>query len=94
MSFTLCPSCGKCIGELSTAYKILSLFFRLEQAKKKNALCPDKSIIMEGVFEPEEEILDALGLTNACCRMHTFTSREFTDINSLYSNEFDMNNEH
>ncbi len=90
MSFTLCPECGKCIGELSIAYKIISLFNRLEQAKKKDAMCPDKTILMEGNFEPEEEIeeiLDALGLDNLCCRTRIFTSREFTDIYSFYSSD-------
>lgn len=87
MSFTLCPECGKCISELSIAYKIISLFNRLEQAKKKDAICPDKAVLMEGIYEPEEHILDALGLNNLCCRTRIFTSREFSDIYSFYSSD-------
>ena len=87
MSFTLCPECGKCLGELVLAYKIMSLFNRLEQAKKTNIVCPDKAILMEGNFEPEEDILDALGLKKICFRSRIFTSREFNDIYSFYSND-------
>lgn len=87
MSFTLCPECGKCLGEWVLPYKIISLFNRLEQSKKKNAMCPDKTILMEGNFEPEEDILDALGLSNICCRTRIFTSREFTDIYSFYASD-------
>ena len=91
MSYNLCPECGTCIGELSLAYKIISLFKRLEQAKVKNAMCPDKTILMEGNFEPEEDILDAIGLNNECCRTRIFTSREFSDIYSFYANDTDLN---
>ncbi len=87
MSFTKCPECGKCLGELILPYRIISLFNRLEQSKKNNAICPDKTILMEGNFEPEEKILDALQLTNICCRMRIFTAREFTDIYSFYAND-------
>jgi len=87
MSYVLCPECGKCIGELINAYKIISLFNRLEQAKKKNVMCPDKTILMEGNFEPEEEILDSLGIYNLCCRTRVFTAREFNDIYSFYASE-------
>lgn len=90
MSFTLCPECGKCLGELTLAYKIMSLFNRLEQAKKKDVMCPDKTILMEGNFEPEEDILDALGLNNTCCRTRIFTSREFSDIYSFYATDDNM----
>lgn len=87
MSFTLCPECGKCIGEYFIPYKIASFGNRITQAKKKDALCPDKTILMEGNFEPEEEILDALGIDNLCCRTRIFTSREFSDIYSFYSSD-------
>jgi DNA-directed RNA polymerase subunit N (RpoN/RPB10) len=80
MMFTLCPECGNCLGEIITAYKMISMFNRLEQSKKKNIVCPDKEILMEGNFEPEEDILDALGLENYCCRTKILTSREFHDI--------------
>ncbi len=89
MTFTLCPECGKCIGEYVIAYGIASLFNRLEQAKKTGAMCPDKTILMEGIFEPEEEILDALGLVNLCCRTRIFTSRKFSDIYASYSTDKD-----
>lgn len=85
MSYILCPECGKCIGELSIPYKIISLFNRLSQSKNKNVMCPDKTILMEGNFEPEENILDALGLENMCCRTRIFTSREFNDFHSFYN---------
>mgnify|MGYP001571963764 CR=1 FL=1 len=87
MSFTLCPECGKCLGELVIPYKIFSLFNRLEQAKKNSPMCPDKIVLMEGNFVPEEEILDALGLMNMCCRTRIFTAREFTDIYSFYASD-------
>ena len=87
MSFTLCPECGKCLGELVLPYKIISLFNRLEQAKKSSPMCPDKIVLMEGNFIPEEEILDALDLMNMCCRTRIFTAREFTDIYSFYASD-------
>jgi DNA-directed RNA polymerase subunit N (RpoN/RPB10) len=93
MSFNLCPECGKCLGELSIAYKIISLFNRLEQAKKTDAMCPDKTVLMEGSFTPEGEFLDALGIMNPCCRTRIFTSREFTDIYSFYSTDTDLNSD-
>lgn len=90
MSFTLCPECGKCLGELTTAYKIISLFGRLKQAKKKDVMCPDKIILMEGNIEPEGEIMNALGLENLCCCTHILTSREFNDIYSFYATDVDL----
>lgn len=70
--FILCPDCAENLGEVYDFINLAKngLFKKhLENSKYKN-FNPDKIALQPQILPNISEILDAVGLTHDCCRMH------------------------
>ncbi len=85
MALILCSECNNCLAYTTLAYQFISNAIRLEKLKQQESK-PDVEKVMNvpDVFEDEGQILDDLGLTKICCRIHTMTHSSLNDLMSKY----------
>jgi len=77
--YTLCPSCGNCLGEVyefiiaakNGYYKSINVAEKIDIGKID--ICSD-------IAKPIGFILDAAGLDLICCRMHVLGATNFNKI--------------
>lgn len=80
-SFILCPECKMCIGEISEFVQLVKQGYYTSTITKKDAeIKSDKLKICPNVSKPIGFILDAVGCTNICCRMHILGETDFENI--------------
>lgn len=83
MSFILCPECSFCLGEI---YEFVNLakqgYYKKTLEKTLEKTNVNKLEICPNVSKPIGFILDAVGVTNLCCRMHILG---ITNFNTIYN---------
>lgn len=84
MALILCSECGNCLAYTTLAYQFISNAVRLEKLKKEDGADVEKLMNVPDVFDDEGQILDDLGLTKICCRVHTMTHNSLNDLMSKY----------
>ena len=82
--FIRCPSCGFCIAsymdffeKARTAYYADVIYAANSQFKDYD---PEKLALNPGSTPPLEELLDAIGITNRCCRMRLVSKMDFDKL--------------
>ena len=78
--FILCPECCENIGEVSDFIHIAKQGYYQTLKKKIKDIDYKKLDICSDITEPIGFILDAVGLTNICCRMHVLGATNFDSI--------------
>ena len=77
----LCPECGECLGEL---YEFINLvrqgYYKSIAPKSDKDILPEKLELCPNISTPIGFILDAVDLTNLCCRMHMLGVTYFDKI--------------
>jgi DNA-directed RNA polymerase subunit N (RpoN/RPB10) len=80
-SFILCPECGENLGEVYEFINVAKQGFYKSDIpnilKKEN---PEKIEITSNVTKPIGFIMDAVGITNICCRTHVLGVTNFNTI--------------
>jgi len=81
MSFILCPECSFCLGEI---YEFVILakqgYYKKTLEKTLENTSPETLEICPNISKPIGFILDAVGVTNLCCRMHILGITNFDTI--------------
>lgn len=75
--------CGNDIGRLKTVFSALKLLIQYQHAKKHDQTFSITNASANNV-DNYKEILDALKLTNPCCRAHIYTERLLRDMKHFY----------
>jgi hypothetical protein len=77
-TFIRCPHCAKCIGKYYDFFQLAREAYNSDQIDKQYTdYDPEKIIFNPSITPSLEEIFDALGLANRCCRMHLVTVERF-----------------
>jgi hypothetical protein len=80
-SFILCPECCSCLGEI---YEFINLtkqgYYRSILKKTFDEIKPEKLELCPDISKPIGFIMDAVGATNLCCRMHILGVTNFDKI--------------
>jgi DNA-directed RNA polymerase subunit N (RpoN/RPB10) len=81
MSFILCPECSFCLGEI---FEFIDLakqgYYKSTMKKTFNDVNPEKLEICPNISKPIGFIMDAVGVTNICCRMHILGVTNFDKV--------------
>ena len=81
MDFILCPECSECLGEV---YEFINLakqgYYQTELKKEGKDINPEKLQLCPNISKPIGFIMDAVGITNICCRMHILGVTNFDVI--------------
>lgn len=81
MSFILCPECSFCLAEV---YEFIDLakqgYYKSLLKNELNEISPEKLEICPDISKPIGFIMDAVGVTNICCRMHILGVTNFDKI--------------
>ncbi len=82
--FIRCPSCGFCIAsyveffeKAREAYYASIVYDSKSEIKDYD---PEKLALNPGSTPPLEELLDALGIINRCCRMRLVSKMDFDKL--------------
>lgn len=79
--FILCPECCENLGEVRDFINLAKQGYYKSTIKKEfDTIKPDKLLICPNISKPIGFILDAVGLTNLCCRMHILGETNFDKI--------------
>lgn len=83
-SFIRCPSCGFCIASYIEFFdKAREAFYAdvvfAENSKIKD-YDPEKLALNPGSTPPLEDLLNAIGIKNRCCRMRLVTKMDFDKL--------------
>ncbi len=80
-AYIRCPECSFCIGKYmlfvdmaKTAYYNDTLFKKDSEHANYD---PDKVVFKPNITPSLEQIFNALGIVNRCCRMHLVSKTEF-----------------
>jgi DNA-directed RNA polymerase subunit N (RpoN/RPB10) len=83
-AFIRCPSCGFCIANYTEffekareAYYTSIVYNKTSKIKDYD---PEKLTLNPGSTPPLEELLDALNITNRCCRMRMTGKMDFDKL--------------
>jgi len=83
-NFIRCPSCGRCIAtyieffnKAKHAYYTEVLYGNDSDLKDFD---PEKLALNPGSTPPLEELLNAIGIKNRCCRIHIMTTMDFDKL--------------
>lgn len=80
-SFILCPECQFNLGEVSEFIELAKQGYYKSELKKKLAeINPEKLELCPNVSKPIGFIMDAVGVTNICCRMHILGMTKFDHV--------------
>jgi hypothetical protein len=81
MSFILCPECSFCLGEV---YDFINLakqgYYKSTMQKSFDEIKSEKLEICPNISKPIGFIMDAVGATNICCRMHILGVTNFDKV--------------
>jgi DNA-directed RNA polymerase subunit N (RpoN/RPB10) len=81
MSFILCPECSFCLGEV---YEFIDLakqgYYKSVLKKTLDEVSPENLELCPNISKPIGFIMDAVGVTNMCCRMHVLGVTNFDKI--------------
>jgi DNA-directed RNA polymerase subunit N (RpoN/RPB10) len=78
--FILCPECSENIGEVCDFIQFAKQGYYQTLKKEFSEVLPEKLVICPDITKPIGFILDAVGLTNLCCRMHILGTTNFDNI--------------
>ena len=79
--FILCPECSCNLGEV-TEFVILAKqgYYKSTMKKTFSEFKADKLELCPNVAKPIGFIMDAVGITNMCCRMHMLGITKFDKV--------------
>lgn len=78
--FILCPDCGENLGEIYDFIDIARQGYIkkvISTSKEYKNFSPDKMALNSNVIPPIGEIMDAVELSNTCCRVHILGYSDF-----------------
>jgi hypothetical protein len=80
-SFILCPECNENLGEVSEFINIAKQgYYKTILNEVLKTEKPDKVELCANVTKPIGFIMDAVGITNICCRTHILGTTNFSTI--------------
>lgn len=74
--YILCPECSEDLAEIYPFYNLVKNRF-CEKLLKHSDIDVDKIDFKSDILVKFDFILDALHITNMCCRTHVLTNTEF-----------------
>jgi hypothetical protein len=81
MSFILCPECSFCLGEV---YEFIDLakqgYYKSTMKKTLENVRPETLELCPNISKPIGFMMDIMGVTNICCRMHLLGVTNFDKI--------------
>ncbi len=80
-TFIRCPHCAMCIGVFYDFFQEARRIYTEELTDTKyKDYDPEKLIFNHSITPPLEDILDAIGIKNRCCRMHLISVERFDKL--------------
>lgn len=80
-SFILCPECAFNLGEVAEFIDLAKQgYYKSNLKKSLSNINPDKLELCSNISKPIGFIMDAVGVTNICCRMHILGMTKFDHI--------------
>lgn len=79
--FILCPECSENIGEVCEFIHLAKQgYYQTNMKKIFTEIKPEKLELCPDISKPIGFIMDAVGLTNICCRMHILGMTNFDKV--------------
>lgn len=80
-SFILCPECSSCIGEVIEFINLTKQgYYKTTMKKSFSEIKPEKLELCPNISKPIGFIMDSVGMTNICCRMHILGLTNFDKV--------------